>query len=154
GFGPVLGGLWIAPGEVDVREIVTGLGLESHIKIFHARAGPGMNIEEMIKDAYDLGELAARYRAFHDEWAPLSSPPSPGEPEDPLGLQLRLETQWLGITRTDPRLPVRHLPEDWPAGPAQQVFQQVHDRVSGPAREMANRMLDTVPEDTVPDETT
>lgn len=148
GFGPVLGGLWIAPGEVDVHEIVTGLGLEAHIKVFRAQADPGMNIEEMIKDAYNLGDLASRYRAFLDEWACLATPPPSGEPEDPLVLQLRLETQWLGITRTDPRLPVQHLPDDWPAGPAQQVFQQVHDRVSGPAREMADRMLDTVPDET------
>ncbi|MCX4825875.1 hypothetical protein OG883_39925 [Streptomyces sp. NBC_01142] len=49
--------------------------------------------------------------------------------------------------RTDPRLPVQHLPMDWPAVPAQRVFQQVHDRVSGPARVMADRMLDTVPDE-------
>ncbi|MEU4685994.1 PaaX family transcriptional regulator C-terminal domain-containing protein [Streptomyces xinghaiensis] len=148
GFGPVLGGLWIAPGEVDVQEIVTGLGLEAHIKVFRARADPGMNIEGMIKDAYNLEELAGRYHAFHDAWAHLASPPSRGEPEDPLALQLRLETQWLGIIRSDPRLPVRHLPVDWPADPAQQVFRHVHARVSGPAREMADRMLDTVPDET------
>ncbi|WP_435604324.1 PaaX family transcriptional regulator [Streptomyces sp. bgisy130] len=148
GFGPVLSGLWIAPGEVDVHEIVAELGLEAHVKVFRAQAYPGTDIEEMLRDAYDLEELAAQYRAFHDEWASLASTSSPGEPADSLVLQLRLETQWLRIIRTDPRLPVQHLPEDWPAGPAQRVFHQVHDKVSGPAREMADRMLDTVPDET------
>jgi phenylacetic acid degradation operon negative regulatory protein len=147
GFGPVLSGLWIAPGEVDVHKIVTELGLKAHIKVFRAQADPSMDIEEMIRDAYDLEELTARYRAFHDEWACLASPSSPGQPEDPLVLQLRLETQWLRIIRTDPRLPVQHLPKGWPAGPAQQVFQQVHDRVSGPARDLADHMLDVVPDE-------
>lgn len=153
GFGPLLGGLWMAPGEVDVREIVAELGLEAHVKVFRAEADAGTDIEEMIRDAYDLEELAGRYRAFHDEWVGRSGPSEAGpsgadSSDDPLVLKLRLDTQWLRVIRTDPRLPVRHLPADWPAAAAQRVFRQVNDRVAGPARELAERVLDTVPDET------
>src|SRR4051794_12168192 len=38
GFGPLQGGLWIAPGHVDVATLVAGLGLEAHVRVFRARA--------------------------------------------------------------------------------------------------------------------
>jgi phenylacetic acid degradation operon negative regulatory protein len=147
GFGPLFSGLWIAPGEADVSGIVAELGLSAHVKVFRARADIGMDIAEMIDDTWDLAELAARYRAFDAAWRPLRERPSASDSdeEDALALRLRLSTEWLQVIRSDPRLPVQHLPADWPAAPAEETFRAVHARLDAPAREAARRVLETVP---------
>jgi hypothetical protein len=58
-----------------------------------------------------------------------------------------LITDWLRIIRQDPRLPLPHLPADWPAAPAQQLFFQLNARLAGPAAEAAAALLDTVAAD-------
>jgi len=119
GFGPLQGGLWIAPGEVNARDIVTGLGLEAHARVFHARVDEITDIAAMIADAYDLAEVAARYQDFLDRWE--NAPAAP----DPLAARLRLTAEWLDAIRRDPRLPVEHLPADWPAVRAQKLFRDL-----------------------------
>jgi phenylacetic acid degradation operon negative regulatory protein len=118
GFGPLQGGLWIAPGEVNARDIVTGLGLSSHARVFHARVDEITDIAAMIADAYDLAEVAARYQDFLVRWSSFSE-------TDPFAARLRLTAEWLETIRRDPRLPVEHLPADWPAVRAQKLFREL-----------------------------
>ncbi|MEV0223518.1 PaaX family transcriptional regulator C-terminal domain-containing protein [Streptomyces sp. NPDC050704] len=143
GFGPLFGGLWIAPGEVDVSTLVAELGLSAHVKVFRAHADAGMDIGAMIEDTWELGELAARYEAFVRGWQHWETT-SP-EPDEALALRLRLSTQWLQVIRQDPRLPVKHLPDNWPAEQAEKTFRTVYDRLTPLARESAERLLDLVP---------
>jgi phenylacetic acid degradation operon negative regulatory protein len=154
GFGPLLGGLWIAPGRPEVAPLVASLGLESHVKVFRSTAEPGTDIQAMVRDTWDLDSLAARYDAFTERWrqfdegarAVSPSETSASAPDaDPLGVKLMLFTEWLQIVRADPRLPVQHLPEDWPAARAEALFHAANERLDRPAREMAERLLDTVP---------
>ncbi|MEV5958054.1 PaaX family transcriptional regulator C-terminal domain-containing protein [Streptomyces sp. NPDC051987] len=145
GFGALFGGLWIAPGDVDVSGIVAELGLAAHVKVFRARADVGMDIAEMIDDAWDLQELANRYRAFEKAWKPYVSSGEDLPTEKALALRLRLTAEWLQVIRTDPRLPVLHLPATWPAGTAEETFRAVHARLEAPAREAARRLIETVP---------
>jgi phenylacetic acid degradation operon negative regulatory protein len=142
GFGPLLGGLWIAPGRAEVAGLVASLGLESHVKVFRSTAEPGTDVQAMVRDTWDLDALAARYDAFTARWRHLVAE---GEDADPLGVKLRLFTEWLQIVRADPRLPVQHLPAQWPAAAAQELFHAANDRLDRPARQMAERLLDTVP---------
>ncbi|GAA2203915.1 PaaX family transcriptional regulator C-terminal domain-containing protein [Streptomyces bangladeshensis] len=143
GFGPLFGGLWIAPGEVDVTALVADLGLSAHVKVFRAHADPGMDIGRMIEDTWELSGLAERYTAFVRRWQPWQSDlPEAG---DGLVLRLRLQTEWLQVIRRDPRLPVRHLPDDWPAEEAEKTFRTVHERLTPLAREASGRLLDLVP---------
>ncbi len=139
GFGPVQGGLWIAPGRPDVTPVLADLGLGSHIRIFRAEADPATDITEMISHAYDLPALAARYVDFRTRWEP------PAVATDPLAAKLRLVTDWLSIIRRDPRLPIPHLPPDWPAASAQELFFTLNDHLAAPAAEIAAALLDTVP---------
>ncbi|WP_239138298.1 PaaX family transcriptional regulator [Actinoplanes regularis] len=139
GFGPIQGGLWIAPGRRDVTPVLTDLGLGSHIRIFRAEADPATDIAEMISHAYDLPALAARYIDFRTRWE------SPAVTTDPLAAKLRLVTDWLSIIRRDPRLPIPHLPLDWPAASAQELFFALNDRLATPAAEIAAALLDTIP---------
>ncbi|MEV3853994.1 PaaX family transcriptional regulator C-terminal domain-containing protein [Streptomyces sp. NPDC050095] len=144
GFGPLFNGLWIAPGEVDVSDIVAGLGLAAHVKVFRARADVGMDIAEMIDDTWDVAQLAASYREFSAHWRRCAEEDAACA-QDALALRLRLAADWLGVIRRDPRLPVEHLPKDWPAGPAQDLFRAVHARLDGPAKDAARRVIETVP---------
>jgi phenylacetic acid degradation operon negative regulatory protein len=140
GFGPLQGGLWIAPGQVNTRDIVTGLGLEAHARVFRARADELTDLAAMIGDAYDLAGLAARYHGFLDRRQ--AEPPA----DDPLAARLRLIAEWLDAIRRDPRLPVEHLPADWPAVQAQKLFRKLEVSYAEPARAVAATVLDLRPE--------
>lgn len=143
GFGPLFSGLWIAPGEVDVSSLVAELGLSAHVKVFRAHADAGMDIGAMIEETWELAELAARYAAFVRRWQPWLT--ERADAEDALALRLRLQAEWLRVIRQDPRLPVGHLPDDWPAEEAEKTFRAVHERLTPLAREAAERLLDLVP---------
>ncbi|MDX3380984.1 PaaX family transcriptional regulator C-terminal domain-containing protein [Streptomyces niveiscabiei] len=143
GFGPLFSGLWIAPGEVDVAELVEELGLSAHVKVFRAQADAGTDITAMIEETWELGELASRYAAFRERWQRWEGElPSA---EDALARRLLLQTDWLNIIRRDPRLPVLHLPADWPADGAEKTFRRVHERLTPLAEEAAARLIDLVP---------
>ncbi|OLZ68962.1 PaaX family transcriptional regulator [Streptomyces sp. IMTB 2501] len=144
GFGALLNGLWIAPGEVDVSGIVAELGLAAQVKVFRAHADAGMDIAEMIDDTWDLHELAVRYRDFDTAWRPYASGRADLAVEDALALRLRLTAEWLQVIRGDPRLPERHLPADWPAAGAEKTFRVVHAALEAPARDAARRLIETI----------
>ncbi|MER5183131.1 PaaX family transcriptional regulator C-terminal domain-containing protein [Streptomyces sp. NPDC002896] len=140
GFGALYSGLWIAPGNIDVAAVASELGLSAHVKIFHAQADEATDIELMIRDTWDLESIAARYVTFDKRWtAHLGA----GSGDDPIGTRLRLVSEWLGTIRTDPRLPARHLPPDWPARPAQETFRRVAEQTAKPAQRMARELLET-----------
>ncbi|WP_055523985.1 PaaX family transcriptional regulator C-terminal domain-containing protein [Streptomyces ossamyceticus] len=140
GFGALYSGLWIAPGRVDVRGIVSELGLDAHVKVFHARADDFTDVGLMIRESWDLEALAARYVAFDKRWTSADLAAA-----DPVAIRLRLVAEWLRIIRTDPRLPVRHLPEEWPARQAQETFRRIAEQTAGPAGRMAEEVLETTP---------
>jgi phenylacetic acid degradation operon negative regulatory protein len=145
GFGPLQGGLWIAPGRVRAEPIVESLGLAGHVRVFHARADDVTDVDRLVRDAWDLDALAARYHEFLARWAGGRGPVA-----DPVGARLALVAEWLQAIRRDPRLPVEHLPPDWPAVRAQQVFRDLDVALDGPAREAAAAILDVRPDQTAP----
>jgi phenylacetic acid degradation operon negative regulatory protein len=140
GFGPLQGGLWIAPGRVQVDDIVASLGLAAHVRVFRATVDEPTDVAQLVADAYDLVPISAAYRAFLDRWTD-----SPPYADDPLAAHLSIVTEWLGVIRKDPRLPVRHLPDYWPAIPAQKAFHDIEGRLVKPAAAIASELLDTMP---------
>jgi phenylacetic acid degradation operon negative regulatory protein len=143
GFGPLQGGLWIAPGQVDV-DFIAGVGLEAHVRVFRGRADEVTDIGQMITDAYDLPQIAARYGEFLDRW---QHAPTAARVPDPLAARLSIVAEWLLAIRRDPRLPVQHLPTDWPAAGAQEVFHRLETSYDRPARTIAATILETVPDE-------
>ncbi|MGI5373180.1 PaaX family transcriptional regulator [Streptomyces sp. CA-251387] len=142
GFGALYSGLWIAPGNVDVAAIVSELGLTAHVKVFHAQADEATDIGLMVRDTWDLESIAARYVTFDKRWtAHLNA----GSGDDPIATRLRLVSEWLSTIRTDPRLPARHLPPDWPARAAQETFRRIAEQTAQPARQLAHELLETTP---------
>jgi phenylacetic acid degradation operon negative regulatory protein len=142
GFGPLQGGLWIAPSPVDVAAVGEGLEAAAHVKVFAARALPPTDVDALVRDAWDLDAVAGRYRAFLARW----SDPARPRLSDGLATQLVLQTEWLQVIRRDPRLPVQHLPADWPAEPAQRLFRALYAELDPQAR-AAVAALDVVPDE-------
>ncbi|MEV2275318.1 PaaX family transcriptional regulator C-terminal domain-containing protein [Nocardiopsis sp. NPDC049922] len=142
GFGPLQNGLWIAPAELDACQVIDGLGIADNVRIFHARPAAPTEVDRIIADAYDLDDLAARYRCFLDRWD--TPDPMPEAPDD-LARLLLLMADWLRTIRRDPRIPLAHLPDDWPAVRAQKLVYELHGTHIVPARVEAERILDTVP---------
>lgn len=142
GFGPLFNGLWIAPGRVEVTDLVASLGLESRVKAFHAQTVPGTDIAQMAQESWDLDAVASRYHRFLARW---QNPDMPARRGDPLALQLLLACDWLQVIRADPRLPREHLPGDWPAAKAESLFVELDKTVEHPAGEIAQQVLDVRP---------
>jgi phenylacetic acid degradation operon negative regulatory protein len=145
GFGPLQGGLWIAPGHAPAQHIVAGLGLGAHVRVFRARADELTDIPQLIGDVYDLDGLARRYTAFLHRWDPDDGPVPV---VDPLAARLTIVGEWLQVISRDPRLPVQHLPDGWPAVRAQQTFRHLAESLREPARALAATLLDTRPDAT------
>ena len=146
GFGPLFNGLWIAPGRVAVEEIVGSLGLESHVKAFHATTLPGTDVDQMIRETWDLEAIAAPYRTFIERWIHAAADlEAETGGRDPLAVKLVLDSDWLQVIRDDPRLPVGHLPPDWPAAEAEALFVRLDRRVDQEAARIAEQLLDVRP---------
>jgi len=143
GFGSLQGGLWIAPAPVDVADLLGDIEAAEHVKVFQARAVAPTDVDDLVDGAWDLEGLAKTYRRFLDRW---SSPPESGA-RDALARQLLLTAEWLEILRRDPRLPIRHLPAEWPAERAQRCFRRLHAELEPQARAIAFSLLDTIPEE-------
>ena len=142
GFGMIHNGLWIAPSRVDLTAILAELNLEDHVKVFSARPVHPADMGPLLRDAYDVAQLAERYETFLRRWdrpAPLPDHP------DPLARKLFLLSEWLETIRHDPRLPLRHLPSGWPAPRAHQLLKKRHAELEEPARRVAEQLLETLP---------
>ncbi|MFB4317061.1 PaaX family transcriptional regulator C-terminal domain-containing protein [Actinomadura sp. 21ATH] len=146
GFGPLGNGTWIAPARVDVGEVIApggeDRGLRGRVKVFHGTAEAPTDVAAMIGDAFDLDGLSSGYRAFLGRWD--RPDPMPDAPDD-LARFLWMMTEWLGLVRVDPRLPVEHLPPDWPALRAQEVLHELRGRYEAGARAIADRLIEYVP---------
>lgn len=149
GFGMLRSGLWIAPGVVDVTAVLQDRRLLDHIVVFRAEPVEPADIGQVVRDAYDLGAIAARYHQFLRRWDVPQ--PLPAAPDD-LARLLWLLGEWLLLLRDDPRLPLHHLPTDWPAVAAEKVFLRHHAALQPDARRVVDKMIDfiEVPEDSRP----
>ncbi len=139
GFGPLQSGLWIAPGAKEVTGVFDSLDVDDHVTVLTARAFEPTEAADLVAKAFDIEQIARRYRAFLTRWdvtRPLSDAP------DDLVRQLLLHTDWLQLVRQDPHLPAEHLPADWPAIRAEQVFHARAEEYERPALKVAAGLLD------------
>ncbi len=140
GFGLLRDGLWLAPGRLEVAQLISDLRLEKHVDAFAARALAPTDVAELVQRAWDLGDLRSRYDAFAVRWSGPHAPAPGGD----LPRQVCLITEWRHILREDPLLPADYLPGDWPALEAARLFHRLHSRYSPGAAETFAELLDVV----------
>lgn len=141
GFGLLQNGLWIAPGEPDLSEIVAELGADGNLKVFRAEALPPTDVAALIADAWDLEALRQGYEQFLVRWD--VSRPMPEAPHD-LARELWLLGEWLTLVRRDPGLPVEHLPAGWPAVHAEQVALRLREQYHDGAEQVAEQLIEVI----------
>jgi len=142
GFGLLQNGLWIAPGEVDVTPVIDGLDLDGYLKVFTAHTAKPTEDQQLAFAAFDIADIAAQYEEFLNRWdreEPLGCLP------DDLARQLVLHTDWLRLVRSDPHLPAEHLPENWPAIRAEEVFHTLATDYDKRTKAIAASALETTP---------
>jgi phenylacetic acid degradation operon negative regulatory protein len=142
GFGLLRDGLWLAPGRVDVVELIDDLELRGHVEVFLAHAVEPTDVAQIVQQAWDLDELRARYDAFLERWD-VDRPAL--ELPDALARQIMLITEWRQLLREDPHLPGQYLPGNWPAVRASKTFTQLHDAWSEEAGRIFAELVHSVP---------
>lgn len=133
GFARIPGGMWVAPGRHDVpailgRTMTDGAGEAeggdagglSPVVVHGLPAAP--TTDAQLVEAFDLTAVAKGFLDFLDTWGGLCT--ADLDPVTALVTRLRLHEEWLAQTRTDPQLPARLLPVDWPGGAAGDLFRQ------------------------------
>jgi phenylacetic acid degradation operon negative regulatory protein len=153
GFGPLQNGLWVAPGTVDVPSVVAGLDLDGCLRVFRgATAVAPTDARTVLHTAFDVESVAKGYEAFLTRWSTDAAEPDrtgTGQAEaadDATALlrQLLLHTDWLERVRQDPHLPAEHLPEDWPAARAEELFRELARHYGELAAQEAASSLDVI----------
>ena len=136
GFGLLRSGVWIAPGTVDVPALLAGLDVLDEIRVFRGASIADISATDLIAEAYDLDEIADRYRRFLTRW---TGDPMPEFPDE-LSALLVLRSEWQQLVQADPRLPSEHLPAEWPAAEAERVFRTHFQRLEGPATRIGHKI--------------
>jgi phenylacetic acid degradation operon negative regulatory protein len=128
GLGTVAAGVWIAPAhaEPEVRRTVDELGLAGHVEMFRGRH---LGASDAIADWWDLGAIAAEYRAYVAAWEPALRRTGRSSREA-FADHVRQLDAWRRIPFHDPGLPAAALPADWPGAHAWDVFRALDRRLS------------------------
>ena len=123
GFGSPAPGVWLSthPGRLaEIEELLAGTGV-GDARVFVAEHVGGADLESMVRQAWDLDAVAARYREFLDEFAPARA-------ADPLARLVELVHAWRRFPSLDPELPRELLPSDWSGERAAKLFAKRHAR--------------------------
>lgn len=139
GFGLLRDGLWIAPGEVDVAQALRDVrdgDDDVELLAFRAHEVPGFSPAGSVRTAWPLDEMRARHVVFQERWADAVPDPAAA-----LRDVVALVADWLDLLRGVPRLPVDHLPADWPGARSVATFRRLHAALVGPARAELARSL-------------
>ena len=118
GLGTPAPGLWIGPDpakEAEVARAVADLGLDA-VSFIGRSSG---DLRRMVRDAWNLDDVARRYRAFVARFRRGSGPP--------FANQVHLVHEWRRFPFLDPSLPHELLPARWPGTRAAELFHRRHD---------------------------
>jgi len=123
GFASLRDGVWIAPGDIDVRNVIgtTVAGVsEAGITVFRGVSLDDLTDRRAVSDAWDLEGIRVAHDGFQQRWtAPTGS-------ESAVQEIVALLADWLALLRSDPRLPNNQLPENWPADASSRAFAQAY----------------------------
>jgi phenylacetic acid degradation operon negative regulatory protein len=133
GFGFLGAGVAITPHlerEDVANAILKDLDLVPTAVVLHAEAGALVPATEVLHRAWDLDDLADRYRTFTDSFRRRS----PASDESRLAALVELVHAWRRFPFVDPEIPHRLLPRSWPGRRAKALFDDRHAAWSPGAR--------------------
>ncbi|GHB58985.1 hypothetical protein GCM10010306_060590 [Streptomyces umbrinus] len=139
GFGTVQANFWVAPGRIDVEELLADifpaetLGL---VQAFHGTPTSPNSPQQLVHTAWKPEALRQAHLAFLTHWE--TADPPPGEA---LSQLLLLIDDWGRLLRTDPGLPAAYLDEDWPAERSTRTFQRLDTQLGPLADEQLQRLM-------------
>jgi phenylacetic acid degradation operon negative regulatory protein len=139
GFGSLGNGLWISPHvdrENEVAGIVRDLSV-AELLSFRAEFGSIGEPAKVVADAWDLDDVAGRYRDLIARFERLRAP----TPRDAFRAQTELVHAWRKFPFLDPDLPPQTLPAGWPRTRAQRVFAERHAEWAAPAQDWFESLL-------------
>jgi phenylacetic acid degradation operon negative regulatory protein len=120
GLGNAAPGVWISPHAervAEVESVLAGAGLAG-AQVFVAEHGGRGDLAAMVRQAWDLAGIEARYRQFLAEFATPAG--------DPLTRLVELVHAWRRFPAVDPELPTALLPPRWSGIRAATLFRRRH----------------------------
>lgn len=141
GFGRMAGGLWLAPGRVDVLPMLERLGLTKQVKVFLGQPGAPTDMPQLVDEVWDLASKRLAYETFIARWQDAT----PEECRGPIATEILLTVEWGRIVRRTPRLPRPFLPADWPAMTAYDVFHARFAELRPLSTEAFQKLADVIP---------
>ena len=121
GFGSPAPDVWISPHPShakEAREVIRSLGADVQATILHAQLDDPGERHRLVAQAWDVGDLDIRYRAFMAELAAVQ----PGSAADAFAARLHMLYQWRRLLLADPGLPPMLLPQDWSGEQARRLM--------------------------------
>ena len=125
GFGSLGPNLWISPNvdrEGEAQQLLDDLGLAATTLSFRGQFASIGSETGLVEQAWNLGDVAARYQHFLTEFADMR--PEPGV--ETMLAQVQLVHEWRRFPFLDPQLPPELLPPDWIGARAASVFHRQH----------------------------
>ena len=142
GFGTAAPGVWIAPARLyeETRHTLERLRLDPYVDLFRGEHLGFAATGEAVARWWDLAAIAKEHEAFLDRHAPVLHNWEQREdtpPEEAYRDYLLALDSWRHLPYTDPGLPSRLLPEDWPGVRSAAVFRDLHARLRDAGAEYA-----------------
>jgi phenylacetic acid degradation operon negative regulatory protein len=149
GFGSLAPGTWVSPHnrKVAVRNLCNDLSIQKHVEIFSGTHLGFSEDRDMVKQCWDLGDIAVQYHDFITRYWPEYLE-CRGEEDGDVAIprdQCFARRFWLthdfqSFPLKDPNLPTALLPSDWIGYEARQLFDDYRRLLEEPA----NRFVDEV----------
>ncbi|GAA2729732.1 PaaX family transcriptional regulator [Streptomyces nogalater] len=134
GFGTAAPGVWIAPARLyeETEHTLRRLRLDPYVDFFRGEHLGFAPTAEAVARWWDLAAIAKEHERFLDTHAPVLrawTRRSDTPPEEAYRDYLLALDSWRHLPYTDPGLPTRLLPPDWPGVRSAEVFRGLHERL-------------------------
>ncbi|QIS07990.1 PaaX family transcriptional regulator [Nocardia arthritidis] len=145
GFGTVAPGVWIAPGQLarETREMLERRGLSAYVEMFDGHHLAFGDLRAKVRRWWDLEELTLQYADFVQRHRPALAEfgGRAVPPDKAFAIYVPMLTEWRRLPYLDPGLPLSLLPPGWHGVTAEQLFNDLNEALSGPAREHAVEVI-------------